>query len=79
MFETGSGARLPARISEDVLDRQFRCGAEAIGRRAKEGDLLVTVGAATPEPLTPDNVPLGEKQIMAWPMDPERRGAMTRA
>jgi len=39
--------------------------------RPHEGDLLVAVGAATPEPLKPDDLPLGGKQSFAWPMDPE--------
>jgi rieske iron-sulfur protein len=43
--------------------------ADPTRERPREGDLLVPIGAG-PEPLTPDNVPLGEKQIMAWPMDP---------
>jgi rieske iron-sulfur protein len=38
--------------------------------RPQEGDLLVMVDSGAPEPLTPDNVPLVGKQIMAWPMDP---------
>ena len=44
---------------------------EPARERPKEGDLLVAVGAKTPEPLKPEDVPLGGKQIMAWPMDPE--------
>jgi Rieske Fe-S protein len=43
---------------------------EPARERPREGDLLVTVGAAAPEPLTPENVPLGGKPTMAWPMDP---------
>ena len=42
---------------------------EPARERPREGDLLVLIGAAAPEPLTPDNVPLGGKQIMAWPME----------
>jgi Rieske Fe-S protein len=38
--------------------------------RPREGDLLVRVGNAAPEPLKPDDVPLGDKQIFAWPIDP---------
>jgi rieske iron-sulfur protein len=80
------------------LDRETRCGARVIGRRAalklglcftlapglalaqteparerpKESDLLVAVGtAATPEPLKPDELPLGGTPTMAWPMDPQ--------
>jgi rieske iron-sulfur protein len=80
------------------LDRETRCGARLIGRRAalklglcvtlapglalaqteparerpKESDLLVAVGtAATPEPLKPDELPLGGNPTMAWPMDPQ--------
>jgi rieske iron-sulfur protein len=44
--------------------------ADATRERPREGDLLVGVGAAAPEPLTPGDVPLGGKQIFAWPMDP---------
>lgn len=39
--------------------------------RPREGDLLVAVGAAALEPLTPENIPLGANPVMAWPMDPE--------
>jgi rieske iron-sulfur protein len=38
--------------------------------RPREGDLLVAVDATPPEPLTPENVTLGAKPVMAWPMDP---------
>jgi rieske iron-sulfur protein len=40
--------------------------------RPREGDLLVKADDATPTPtpLTPDSIPLGAEQVMAWPMDP---------
>ena len=38
--------------------------------RPREGDLLVAVASATPEPLTPDDVPPSGKLTMAWPLDP---------
>ena len=38
--------------------------------RPKEGDLLVKADDTTPTPLTPDSIPLGDGQVMAWPMDP---------
>jgi rieske iron-sulfur protein len=38
--------------------------------RPREGDLLVPVGSAAPQPLTPDDVSVGGKQIFAWPIDP---------
>jgi rieske iron-sulfur protein len=44
--------------------------ADATRERPREGDLLVSIGATAPEPLTVDNVPQ-DKPIMAWPMDPE--------
>ena len=43
---------------------------EPARERPKEGDLLVAIGAQTPEPLKPEDVPLGGKQTMAWPMEP---------
>jgi len=47
---------------------------EPARERPKEGDLLVVVGSSTtPEPLKPSELPLGEKQTMAWPMDPESK------
>ena len=47
---------------------------DAARERPKEGDLLVNVtAAAKPEPLKPDDLPLGGKQIFAWPMDPESK------
>jgi len=46
--------------------------SEPSRERPKESDLLVAVGsAATPEPLKPDDLPLGAKPTMAWPMDPQ--------
>jgi Rieske Fe-S protein len=46
--------------------------AEPARERPKEGDLLVGVGgAATPEPLRPNDLELGGKPTMAWPMEPE--------
>jgi len=38
--------------------------------RPKEGDLLVKAGDASATPLTPDDVPVGGMQTMAWAMDP---------
>ena len=47
---------------------------EAARERPKEGDLLVAVTAGSnPEPLKPDDVPLGDKQTFAWPMDPDTK------
>lgn len=38
--------------------------------RPKEGDLLVRAGDSSTTALTPDDIPVGGKQTMAWPMDP---------
>jgi rieske iron-sulfur protein len=45
--------------------------AEPARERPKEGDLLVAVGAKSPEPLKPEDVPLDGKPTFAWPMDPD--------
>ena len=37
--------------------------------RPKEGDLLVKVGDSGTKPLTPDDIPAGSMQMMAWAMD----------
>jgi rieske iron-sulfur protein len=44
--------------------------ADQARERPKEGDLLVAIGTTSPEPLKPDDLPLGDKQMMAWPIDP---------
>lgn len=44
---------------------------EPARERPREGDVLVMVGAKTPEPVKPDDLPLSGKQSFAWPMDPE--------
>ncbi len=55
-----------------ALVPRLACGqTDATRERPREGDLLVAVGSTTPEPLKPDDLPLGGKPIMAWPMDPE--------
>src|SRR6185295_14530696 len=38
--------------------------------RPKEGDVLVKSGDASKRPLTPDDIPVGAMQTMAWAMDP---------
>lgn len=38
--------------------------------RPKEGDLLVKAGDSTAKPLSPEDIPLGAEQTMAWPFDP---------
>jgi len=38
--------------------------------RPKEGDLLIRLGDASKTPLTPDDIPTGAPQTMAWAMDP---------
>src|SRR5215469_5591240 len=38
--------------------------------RPREGDLLVAVDSATPEPLKPDDVPPKGKLTIAWPFKP---------
>jgi rieske iron-sulfur protein len=38
--------------------------------RPREGDLLVAIGTTTSEPLKPSAISLGDKQMMAWPIDP---------
>jgi rieske iron-sulfur protein len=45
--------------------------ADPTRERPREGDLLVAVGADPPAPLTPKDLTLGAKPMMAWPMDPE--------
>jgi Rieske Fe-S protein len=37
--------------------------------RPKEGDFLVKVGDPGATPLTPDDIPVGATQTMAWPVD----------
>jgi len=42
---------------------------EGVRARPQPGDLLVKTSGEERRPLTPDDVPLGETQIMAWPFD----------
>jgi Rieske Fe-S protein len=66
----GRRATLGIGVGLALAPRWALAQADPARERPREGDLLVTVGAAAPEPLSTDNVPLGGKQIMAWPMDP---------
>jgi rieske iron-sulfur protein len=67
----GRRAALGMGVCLTLAPRLALAQAEPARERPRQGDLLVLVGAATPEPVIPDNVPLGGKPIMAWPMDPE--------
>jgi Rieske Fe-S protein len=44
--------------------------SDAARLRPQPGDLLVGADSSEPTPLTPDSLPLGGGQVMAWPMDP---------
>jgi rieske iron-sulfur protein len=44
--------------------------ADPTRARPQAGDLLVSAADTAPVPLTPENVPLGSGQILAWPLDP---------
>lgn len=43
---------------------------DAASVRPRAGDLLVKSGDSSKTPLTPDDIPLGAHQILAWAMDP---------
>ena len=44
--------------------------SDAASSRPKAGDLFVRNGDAAKTPLTPDDIPLGAAQTLAWAMDP---------
>jgi len=46
---------------------------EPARERPKEGDLLVPVSGANPEPLKPDDLKLDATQTFAWPMEPDTK------
>src|SRR5882762_5237502 len=67
----GRRATLGMGVCLTLAPRWALAQADPARERPREGDLLVTVGAAPPQPLTTDGVPLGGKPTMAWPMDAE--------
>jgi nitrite reductase/ring-hydroxylating ferredoxin subunit len=67
----GRRAALGIGVCFTLAPRLALAQADPARERPREGDLLVMVGAATPLPLTPADVPLGGKPTMAWPMDAE--------
>src|SRR6266850_1555308 len=67
----GRRATLGMGVCLTLAPRWALAQADPARERPREGDLLVTVGAGAPEPLSNDNVPLGDKLTMAWPMDPQ--------
>ena len=44
--------------------------ADPASVRPQEGDVLVKIGDSRKTPLTPDDIPLGSTQTLAWAMDP---------
>ena len=53
-----------------LAPRVVRAQTDAKRERPREGDVLVAVDSARPEPLKPDDVPPNGKLTMAWPLDP---------
>jgi rieske iron-sulfur protein len=45
-------------------------GDAAARARPQPGDLLVRIGDESRKPLTSEDLVLGEKQVLAWPLDP---------
>ena len=66
----GRRAALGLGVSVALAPRLVWAQTEPARERPKESDLLVPVGtSAAREPLKPDDLQLGDKPTMAWPMD----------
>jgi len=74
-FQCGVG-RIGRRAALEIglclvfLPRVSLAQTDAARARPREGDLLVAIGSAAPEPLKADDLPLGGRQTLAWPIDP---------
>jgi rieske iron-sulfur protein len=53
-----------------ALPAQTQTAPEATRTRPQPGDVLVRVGSDDRRPLSVADVPLGEKPVMVWPLDP---------
>ena len=54
-----------------ILESRTAAGQDdGASARPKEGDVLVKAGDASKKPLTPEDIPVGAIQTMAWAMDP---------
>ncbi len=62
----GAGIGLGAGLAAGTVSAQ----SESSRARPREGDLLIRVDDAESTPLTPDSLPLGAGQVLAWPLDP---------
>lgn len=73
MAESGVGRRAVLKGGVALLFTKGQVGYaqdDPTSIRPKEGDLLVKVGDDGTRPLTPDDIPVGATQTMAWPLDP---------
>jgi rieske iron-sulfur protein len=69
LLKAGIGLGLGSGIASGLSASQD----DQASARPKEGDLLVKPGDSSKSPLTPDDIPRGAMQTLAWAMDPSDR------
>jgi rieske iron-sulfur protein len=65
LLKAGAGLALGMSLESRSVAGQ----GEGKSARPKEGDLLIKAGDASRKALTPDDIPLGAMQTLAWAMD----------
>jgi Rieske Fe-S protein len=54
----------------DLAAEDIPALGQPASERPTEGDFLVTIESEKPDPLKPEDIPIGGPLVLAWPMDP---------